>query len=243
MERTIFKTAGMSLWAIAVALSACSAEDDPTTPGLCALQCGGAKIAGAEMRFRLTSQTTIHANGSCSGVDIPAGQNSEKALGPVTYTWVAEMHRKLDYVIPIDPDAKKKQEEQAQSNPTPGDLWTPVAGVTFEPIITSGLLSGKETSTENGTFDGTTFTPYDHAGIVTPSSEWCTDSCGVATVRVWPECIAGSENIIHFVVHSGPVFSEVMDLTMDPGPAATGLHTTNPPESKNSAINPLDHDR
>jgi hypothetical protein len=61
-----------------------------------------------------------------------------------------------------------------------------IGGVAFQPVV-YGRMSAARTNDEHK--DGANgATPWKFAGIVTPSSEWCSDSCGVMTYEFWPSC-------------------------------------------------------
>jgi len=52
-------------------------------------------------------------------------------------------------------------------------------------------------------------------GIITPRSQWCSDSCGVITIAVKPVCLAKVDNPVSVQVQSGGLFSEIakIDIT------------------------------
>ena len=190
-------------------MSSCSADQDANSPGLCALKCSGAKIAGNDARFRVVSGT---GSIECTGVQIPSGKVAVEALGPITVQFIAESVRKLTYSNPLDREAANRQSTVDDSA---GKLWTPLAGIAFEPIIFAGLMAGEKTATENATVgaDGTV-SPFKYAGIVTPSTEWCTDSCGVASVEIWPLCVQDIDNEISVGIHSGALYAPELKLTL-----------------------------
>ncbi len=202
--------------------NACSGEMDPDSPGLCALQCENSKIAGNETVFRVadldvgdsadgdvnpTQGTAFSQTVSCAGVDF--GEDGvEEYVGPITVAFVAEKFRRLVYRNPF--------ENNPQETTHPGEFRQPVRGLAFEPIVVSGLMSGARTDDENADKEaGNVVNPFKYAGIVTPKSEWCTDSCGVATVELWPLCVSGLTNNINFLVHSGATYSRNIFIQMD----------------------------
>ena len=69
----------------------------------------------------------------------------------------------------------------------------PKPGIGFEPAL-YGSVSIANTNQEFKTGPNEA-TPFKFAGVVTPSSEWCTDSCGVATYEFWPNCITGGQSV------------------------------------------------
>lgn len=56
-----------------------------------------------------------------------------------------------------------------------------------------------------------------YRGILTPKSNWCSDTCGVVTVEILPYCPkTGTSNKIVVSVHSGPLASKInFDLTVE----------------------------
>jgi hypothetical protein len=70
----------------------------------------------------------------------------------------------------------------------------PKAGIGFEPFVYGQVAVEKSGQGYNPT--DKSVTPFKFAGVVTPSTEWCTDSCGVATVEIWPLCIRGVSNTV-----------------------------------------------
>jgi hypothetical protein len=70
----------------------------------------------------------------------------------------------------------------------------PKAGIGFEPFVYGQVAVEKSVQGYNPT--DKSVTPFKYAGVVTPPTEWCTDTCGVATVEVWPLCIRGSSNSV-----------------------------------------------
>jgi hypothetical protein len=221
----------LAMWVQSM-LSGCSAEDDGASPGLCALKCSDAKIAGNDARFRLVSSTGAI---DCSGVQVPAGQNAVEYLGPVTVQFVAESVRKLTYTNPLDPTAASQQN---QAEDTAGKIWTPLAGIAFEPLILRGLMAGAKTSPENATIEADgKVSPFKYAGVVTPKSEWCSDSCGVASVEIWPICVQNSLNEVSVVIHSGALYAPELPLNVTAAPAAA-LRSENSPEAVDGTESP-----
>ena len=70
----------------------------------------------------------------------------------------------------------------------------PKAGIGFEPFVYGQVAVEKSVQGYNPT--DKSVTPFKYAGVVTPSNEWCTDTCGVATVEVWPLCVRGASNSV-----------------------------------------------
>ena len=52
-----------------------------------------------------------------------------------------------------------------------------------------------------------------HLGVITPQSEWCSDSCGLATVAVTGTCSADKDIDYSIALNSGAAVSEVVTWT------------------------------
>lgn len=70
----------------------------------------------------------------------------------------------------------------------------PRGGVGFEPILYGGLSVAK-TNDEFKTGPDSV-SSFKFAGVVTSSSEWCSDSCGIITYEFWPDCRQGGSNAV-----------------------------------------------
>ena len=156
---------------IVIFLSHCSADTD--SPGNCQLSCSDAKIAPVEAKIRLLSSKLATAcEGVASGSDypqsIPVQFIIEKSVAPVS--------------------------DSTDTNTTISTV--PLAGVSFEPLITGGLMATNPND-PNG--------PAKYKGIFTDQSEWCTDSCGVGLVEIVPLCFPPNSNDVGLEIHSGPV--------------------------------------
>jgi hypothetical protein len=219
----------------------CSADDNGGSPGLCSLKCSDAKITGNDARIRLVSEPPLI---DCTTVAIPAGKNAAEYFGPVTIQFVAEVVRKLRYKNPLDPDAAEAEEKVDDIKPTDGKLWTPLAGVAIEPTILGGLMAGDRTSRENATVEADgKVSPFKYAGVVTPQSEWCSDSCGVVTLEIWPICTRAT-NLVTMNIHSGALYSDRVAFAISGSAAVPLTSEINPAvkaeliESKKDAARP-----
>lgn len=111
--------------------------------------------------------------------------------------------------------------------------FTPISNLAFNPLIV-GLLGITGSNTENGVISGDSFTPVEYRGIVTPKSEWCTDSCGYATLVVTPRCVSDSSNETIVSIISGG--TKPLDLTTDAVTiTAVGKLITSTPTSNGSS--------
>lgn len=78
-------------------------------------------------------------------------------------------NQKYQFLVYEDTSSAKKSEETAESKESTDNFSAvpsriPKAGISFTPVVSGGLT------------------------LVTPQEEWCTDSCGIATVEFTPIC-------------------------------------------------------
>lgn len=167
------------LWA----LLACSAEPESPARGSCSLKCSGPKVGAAEFQVKLLSDASISSQclfTSDQGASAPLN-------GPVQVRYLVT--GKQDAFLGGSGSSGSSGTGGATASAFSGDV--PRASLGFEPF-TMGQ-SAVDNTTEEFKRDGKV-QPFKFAGVVTPSSEWCTDSCGVATIEVWPLCIRGKSN-------------------------------------------------
>ena len=179
----------------------CGCGVKPSNPGLCSLNCSGAVIGGADASYVISLATPAPA------IQCPTGLTQLTAFsGPIS----------TQFVI---------WDKYKDSNGH--DVQIPVPNISFNPLVNGGLVPTQSNS-ENVTKypagqtlpDGTThnidmYYPYQYVGIVTPKSNWCSDSCGVMTVEIWPYCpVAGSTNNVNVQVSTGAKFSETSQISI-----------------------------
>jgi hypothetical protein len=80
----------------------------------------------------------------------------------------------------------------------------PVSNISIEPLVT-GLMDYEATNAELR--EGNSSSAFRYSGIVTKSSEWCSDACGVVSLEVQPLCVSGATNEVSVQVHSGSLHS------------------------------------
>ena len=68
----------------------------------------------------------------------------------------------------------------------------------------------------NGSYDPTRndHEEAEYKGIDTPKDEWCSSSCGIAKINIWPQCEEGTTLTHSLYVISGNVASEEISITM-----------------------------
>lgn len=169
-------------------LVSCAGRPSASMPGLCTLNCKQQAYVSPSDKILPLTKDSQEVDIACDGKFDAQGMLS--MAGPITV--------QFKIVSPA---------ESSSENEHPRSWEMPRAGATFEPSVSGSVDSEKtdvenvtESSDENG---NVTRTPYRYFGIVTPKSQWCTDTCGVGTVEVWPMCIKGKENAILVNVHSG----------------------------------------
>ncbi|MBM4252075.1 MAG: hypothetical protein FJ146_08900 [Deltaproteobacteria bacterium] len=170
-----------------VNLVACSAKPENAPSGSCSLSCSGARVAAAEFQLEaltppaftlacknpgdpLTAPLTIRYRVSqrpTTNFNQKRGENADAAAGGAGGA----------ATIPTEP--------QVNAVPT-----VPVGAVGFDPIVYGDMAFSKTA----GEFKNANneVNPVRYAGVVTPPSEWCSDSCGIMTYEIWPNCAEGS---------------------------------------------------
>lgn len=94
------------------------------------------------------------------------------------------------------------------------DQNTPLPNISFDPVVT-GARSSLPEHNPNVTIENGVFTPARYRGIVTESRNWCSDTCGVATVEIVAVCPpAGASGEISVQLHSGALFSDSLKVTV-----------------------------
>jgi hypothetical protein len=163
------------LAAIFAVVLGCSAEPENGAGGSCVLDCSKSVIADSNF-----TATALSVGGTINCLGVGEGQ-------------VAKLS------APVLAKFKITGEFDGQT--------VPRANIGFDPVVV-GMRSEQDTNPENATVTTdasgvVTVTPYKFAGVVTPKSEWCTDSCGVASVEVWPVCVGGVTNTVSISIGSG----------------------------------------
>ncbi len=191
----------------ALLLHACAAEPESQS-GSCALSCSQPKIGASTFKIKPLGNPSVDM--SCvSDFKDAAGApvNIAPLNGPVEVSFL--IYEDTEGAFPTDPAPSTKPAGGASGLQggiaAPGDAPLvspePRAGVAFEPAL-RGILDVGKTNAEFKK-DATTVTSFKFAGVVTPSSEWCSDSCGVISYQFWPDCQKGGTNAVQAGVRSG----------------------------------------
>jgi len=161
-------------------------SEEPEDPGLCSLNCNKAIIGPIEAQI-LAVQAT-------QNIVCPASL----ALGPVPDPLLFQFVISSTYDTIIDPTSKQM----------------PLPSVSIEPIAL-GLRSSLPEHNPNVSINGNIFTPARYKGIVTPASNWCSDSCGVVAVELVALCPPpGESSDITVQIRTGSLFSEPYNVTV-----------------------------
>ena len=90
----------------------------------------------------------------------------------------------------------------------------PVGGLGFEPWITGlgELLSFEKTADEFRNDAEATVVPPRFRGVETPSSEWCSDTCGVMTYEFRIQCGQGSGSLSAGIAAGSVKLGEFIDF-------------------------------
>ena len=170
-------------------------------PGLCSLTCDSAKIVGNDPGYKITPKTE----------DITYLCSASSAGQPLNPTL-------LYFLVSKDISAEEQTETEAEdgtTTTTEGTVYEqPSPYASIEPIV-NGLTSDEESDNPNSpTVDGVRV-PIRYKGIATPSSDWCSDSCGVVGLEVAFTCPSAGESQENTVsIHSGALFSEPITITV-----------------------------
>ena len=177
-------------------LTSCGAAVDDV-PGICSLDCSGATIADGSGNLEIKELGTPTEAVTCAGGSTAALTQQFKV--------VRRDAGEIDY------DGK------GGVNGGDAESSLPVAGVSMN-VITSGnafdtTIEGVVTNTEGETEVG-------YEGILTPTEEWCTDSCGVFKVQFQLACPTGG-GTANYTVSSGALAKTVAVAVTEPGGALT----------------------
>jgi hypothetical protein len=177
---------------VILTLTACSYKAED--PGLCKLNCDSAIIGGNDpgITFKLMTQP--------AAISCPANAAGSPLGDPIFVQFVMA----------------EKYDDGSEA----GGL-RPVPNISIEPIV-NGLRSDRPEDNPNVVINGTIFTPARYKGIITPKDNWCTDTCGVATLEIAAACPpVGATSELGVQVHSGANYSEVATFDISTQDLAT----------------------
>ncbi len=182
-----------------VAIISASCQYEPEQPGLCKLSCSKAAITGNDAAIQIqrkSSDLALTCSAAAEGQDIEEPFVAQFLIGEV-FTGVTDDTEEI----------------------------RPIPSVSFEPIV-NGLRSDDPTRSPNTTIVNNQITPARYKGIVTPKDNWCTDTCGVATIEVFARCPpTGATSELTVQIHSGANFSD------DENTATFTVSTLEPPDA------------
>lgn len=163
-----------------------SCSEEPEDSGLCRLNCNKAIIGPIEAEIRVVQ---VNQNIVCP---------TALALGPVLEPLLFQFVISSTYDTIVDPNPKQ----------------IPLPSVSIEPIAL-GSRSGLPEHNPNVLIEGNVFTPARYKGIVTPASNWCSDSCGVVAVELVALCPPpGETSDISVQIRTGSLFSEPYNVSV-----------------------------
>ena len=196
-------------------LSGCAAEPENPGAGSCSLNCAKPRVGGAEFLVQPLVPSGFESFNVFCSADF-AGQ--KKSILP-TNGPVQVKFQVLEQLPPFgttvgaagsssSSGGSSSGGSSSSSSSSAGTITPygtplantrPVSGVGFEPWI-FGLVAAEMTAPEfqtSKTADGKAqVSSFKYSSVVTPSAEWCSDSCGVMTYEFYPECISGKTNPI-----------------------------------------------
>lgn len=167
----------------------CAAEPDGRG-GLCALSCEDTIIGNSNYKIEAQNpDITLQCSGSF--------EDTQRLSGPTLVQF------KVFKEVASDIEGESPRQ-------------IPIPSVSIEPII-SGIMDNDATNSDLR--DGEGAAAFRYAGVVTRSSEWCSDACGVISLEVQPLCVANATNQVSVQVHSGGAFSDPAKLAVRHGVA------------------------
>ncbi len=169
-----------SLFIVLIFIGGCASQaSDEAQPGSCRLECSDRKVPAASFKIEPLDPS-----------DITIGCYEGSEFGsPITVRY------QIYEVLSGNPGTPARAVEAENcidraDKPGPyGPCKRMVGGVGFEPWVLGAVSSGN-TNTEHLDANNSP-SPAKFAGIVTPRSEWCSDTCGIMTYEVWPSCVSG----------------------------------------------------
>ena len=197
-EKFLLSSGGIIL----ILLWGCSAQTESPGAGSCSLKCESPKAGAANFGIKLlTDVATISSQCIFSDAQRP----TEPLNGPVQLRYL--IYEKIGAFNQLPEPTGGGAAGPGTGTGTAGGATTtaasgvssnidivPRGGIGFEPFVLGQAAVEKSAQGYNAA--DKSVTPFKYQGVVTPSAEWCTDTCGVATVEVWPLCIRGRTNDI-----------------------------------------------
>ena len=190
-----------------LAVVGCAVETDSELRGTCSLSCSEAKAPGAEYEIvPLLPDDATEVSMSCSA---PFRAENTRVL-PLNKPLQVKY---LVYELVSDFGSRPLDPREDPDGATPPDNKNgsglieriPRGGIGFEPVL-FGAMATENTNPEIFDSKNNTVSSGKFDGVVTPRSEWCSDTCGVMTYEFWPVCIEGAENGVIASLAAGAAF-------------------------------------
>ena len=144
-------------------------SDYSAAPGICTLDCTAGSLAANDMRITFLPREEREVTWSCISPENRPFPTS------IRLQFIIEKPRAM-----LPAETNRSQTVGSTFEETEASRWVPVSNVDFHPVIVGGVMADKNPTLPN----------YDFlAGVQTPESEWCTDSCGIGTVIIKPYCL------------------------------------------------------
>jgi hypothetical protein len=194
--------------ALAVLIAAsvgCAADPEDPARGSCSLSCSQPRVAATEFKVKpLIADQAVTVR--CSG---PGELN-----GPVQVRY-----KIYEESTPVTLPTGGASLQENGGGAGGGVMEQPKAGIGFEPVVMGGVSIDR--TTDEFKSDGGSVTPWKFAGVVTPSSEWCSDSCGVMTFEFWPSCGEDGNDVVAGVYAGAAQVSQFLKFTFSAPPKAS----------------------
>ena len=167
----------------------CGRKPESDFPGNCTLSCSNAIIGSP-------GEYDIEPAGDISSINYNCGKLKESVAFPKP----VRIHFRVLRTV----------ERFKDTNDPTRDRPHPIPYISFEPAIIGVLNTNVAGYDENDAecSSGTAASTSPRCGVWTPQEQWCTDSCGLATIEVWPVCVAGFTNEVTVSLHSGSLFTK-----------------------------------
>jgi len=168
-------------------------------PGMCSLSCGSSIAAPPEaslafMGFAPNTSLSLACNGQPG--------RYPKAV-PIYFT-ITQPGQPLP-ADQIPGDSINLPVSTGSSTNASTALSSALGGISFNVSIQGGVMAPIANPSSSAD---------QYTGIVTPQSQWCTNSCGTGHVDIVPAC-ESSQNIITLLVESGGI-SNYLTITVNP---------------------------
>lgn len=115
--------------------------------------------------------------------------------GVTVYCHGSVVPKMVELLFKIDAPSGEGSPQGARAN-------VPRPSISFRPVFNGSYDPGRNDHEE-----------VEYKGIVTPKDKWCSSTCGLAKINLWPQCEEGVTSKHQFYLTSGPVVSAEVTIT------------------------------